>query len=76
MEHLNIYHRSDGRWEGRILRGKNEKGNRKSNIFSEKAKNRYEGKWWTFSAANFHKVTVQKQYRYCFPSGMAVSATE
>ena len=29
MERLNIYHRKDGRWEGRISRGKKENGKRK-----------------------------------------------
>lgn len=29
MERLNIYHRKDGRWEGRISRGKHRNGKRK-----------------------------------------------
>lgn len=29
MSKLNIYHRRDGRWEGRISRGKKENGKRK-----------------------------------------------
>ena len=29
MERLNIYHRKDGRWEGRISRGKKDNGQRK-----------------------------------------------
>lgn len=33
MEHFNIYHRRDGRWEGRISRGKKKNGTRKFQYF-------------------------------------------
>jgi len=33
MEKFNIYHRQDGRWEGRISKGKTPDGNRKFDYF-------------------------------------------
>ena len=38
MERLNVYHRKDGRWEGRILKGRNAAGKRKYKYIFGKSK--------------------------------------
>ena len=44
MERLNIYHRKDGRWEGRISRGKKDNGNRKFRYIFGKSKEQVRNK--------------------------------
>lgn len=38
MKHLNVYHRKDGRWEGRILKGKSTNGTRQYYYFLGKSR--------------------------------------
>ena len=72
MAKLNIYHRRDGRWEGRISRGKKENGKRKYQYVIARTRDAVVERMEDICRNERQKDNVLKQYLYCSRNGTAV----
>ena len=75
MSKLNIYHRRDGRWEGRIFRGKRMENVSISMSLPEQ-ETLLSRKWKIFAEVSYQKDDALKQYLHCFWSGIVVFSIE
>ncbi len=76
MAKLNIYHRRDGRWEGRISRGKKENGKRKYQYVIARTRDAVVEKMEDIRRSEQPKGQCSKQYLYCSRNGIAVFSIE
>ena len=64
MERYNIYHRKDGRWEGRIYKGKSKTGKRKYKYIFGKSKEQVQKKIREFRNKEIIKIKDYNLIRY------------
>ena len=60
MQRVNVYHRKDGRWEGRISRGKRSDGKRLFRYIFARTREDLVKKWRKFSERSVRKTSAKK----------------
>lgn len=73
MERYNIYYRRDGRYEGRISRGKNKNGKRKYQYFFGKTRVEVEKKYLKHDKMKNRRDIASKQCQSFFMNGISLS---